>query len=99
MGSDERPFNKIFGDPSKARVVDLLLSTGRSYGKADILAATEISPRDLESCLQKLMVLGIVIEEDRKFRINTKSRVGRALHVFHQELLLAEAEAFGHHGV
>jgi len=99
MESGGRLFNEIFGDSSKARVVDLLLSTGRSYGKADILAAAEISPRDLESCLQKLMALGIIIEENRKFRINTKSGVGRALYVFHQELLLAEAEAFGHHGV
>ncbi|MDI6819473.1 MAG: hypothetical protein QMC89_01010 [Candidatus Hodarchaeaceae archaeon] len=99
MESDERVFDEIFGDSSRARVVGLLLSKGRSHGKSDILAATEISPRDLEACLQKLMALGIIIEENRKFRINTKSKVGRALHVFHQELLLAEAEAFGHHGV
>lgn len=99
MESGEGVFDEIFGDSSKARVVGLLLGKGRSHGRSDILAATEISPRDLETCLQKLMALGIVIEENRKFRINTKSKVGRALHVFHEELLLAEAEASCRHGV
>lgn len=92
MGAGEKLFRNVFGSSAKAKVISFLLSSNNTHGKADIAAATNISPKALESCLRELTTLGILTEEDRKFRINVKSGVGRALHVFYQELLLAKAE-------
>ncbi len=97
--SNEELLDYIFGDSAKGRILSFMLKTGGSYGKADLMSVAGVSPRTLESCLRKLKAYGILVEEDRRFRINARSRIGRALQVLYQELLCAEAEVSGHHEV
>ena len=99
MGVSEELLNCIFGDSARGRILSFMLKTGGSYSKADLMSIAGVCPRTLESCLRKLKANGILVEEGRRFRINARSRVGRALQVLYQEILCAEAEVSGHHEV
>lgn len=99
MGNSEELLHCIFGNSASGRILSLMLKTGGSYSRADLMSVAGVCPRTLESCLRKLKAYGILVEEGRKFRINARSRVGRALQVLYQELLCAEAEVSGHHEV